>query len=90
MEEQQTVAEFVDRHDIDTSTEFRLLDLVEEIGEIAEDAVEAAEYGDSPDEVDVSSNELGDVLFTVLQIANSAEIDATEALEGSLEKMNRE
>lgn len=86
MREQQQVAEFVDEHDIETRTEFRLLDLVEEIGEIAEDAVETAEYGGSPNEIDVSSNELGDALFIILQIANSAEIDASEALNDSLNK----
>ena len=82
MEEQQQVAEFVDEHDVDMSTEFRLLNLVEEIGEIAEDAVESAEYGDSPGEIDVSSSELGDVLFNALQMGNPA----GEALNDSLAK----
>ena len=82
VEEQQQVAEFVDEHDLDMSTEFRLLNLVEEIGEIAEDAVESAEYGDSPGEIDVSSSELGDVLFNALQMGNPA----GEALNDSLAK----
>ena len=82
MEEQQQVAEFVDEHDVDMSSEFRLLNLVEEIGEIAEDAVESAEYGDSPGEIDVSSSELGDVLFNALQMGNPA----GEALNDSLAK----
>ena len=86
MEEQREVAEFVERHGIETSLEFRLLTLVEEIGEIAEDAVETTRYGEQPGKIDVSDEELGDVLFTVLQIANAANIDAGRALERALEK----
>ncbi|MGQ5517871.1 MazG nucleotide pyrophosphohydrolase domain-containing protein [Halococcus saccharolyticus] len=86
MDEQQKVATFVDEHDLDMSTEFRLLNLVEEIGEIAEDAIESAEYGDSPGEITVTADEFGDVLFTALQMGNSAGIDASEALDASLEK----
>ncbi|WP_049898215.1 MazG nucleotide pyrophosphohydrolase domain-containing protein [Halococcus agarilyticus] len=86
MEEQQKVAEFVDEHGLDMSTEYRLLNLVEEVGEIAEDAIESAEYGDSPGEITVTEDEFGDVLFTALQMGNSAGIDASEALDSSLAK----
>ncbi|WP_273836660.1 MazG nucleotide pyrophosphohydrolase domain-containing protein [Halococcus sp. PRR34] len=86
MDEQQKVAEFVDEHDLDRSTEFRLQNLVEEIGEIGEDAIESAEYDDSPGEITVTRDEFGDVLFTALQMGKSAGIDASEALDASLEK----
>ena len=86
MEEQQQVAEFVDEHDLDMNTEFRLLNLAEEIVEITEDAVESAEYGNSPGEIEVTSDGFGDVLFNALQMGNSAGIGAGDALDDSLAK----
>ena len=86
MDEQREVAAFVDRHDIETSLEFRLLTMVEEIGEMAEDAVETTGYGERPEEIGITEEELGDTMFTLLQIANAADIDAGKALERTLEK----
>lgn len=86
MEEQRTVARFVDTNDLDTPPEFRLLDLVSEIGEVAKNTTESTAYGANPDRIDVESDEIGDVLFALLALSDSLDIDAGEALDESLEK----
>ena len=42
-EQQRRVAEFLDTHDLESSPEFRVLDLASEVGEIAEDVAESTE-----------------------------------------------
>ena len=86
LDEQARVAAFVDRHDLTMPPEFRLLDVVSEVGEIAKDAADSTEYGENPDDLTVSPDELGDVLFAVLALANALDIDASDALEEALEK----
>lgn len=83
---QQRVAEFVDTHDLETPPEFRLLDLSSEVGELAKDANESTEYGAEPAALDISSDEIGDVLFALLALANSVDVDADAALDEALEK----
>ncbi|ELY58823.1 nucleotide pyrophosphohydrolase [Natronococcus amylolyticus DSM 10524] len=90
MEDQQRrVAAFVDDHDLEMPPEFRLLDLVSEIGELAKDANESTAYGAEPDELKISSDEIGDALFALLALADDLEIDADDALEEALEKYER-
>ncbi|MXV62569.1 nucleotide pyrophosphohydrolase [Natronorubrum sp. JWXQ-INN-674] len=86
---QEAVAEFVDDYDLETPPEFRLLDLVSEVGELAKDANASTDYGESPADIDLESDELGDVLFAALALADSLEVDADAALEEALEKYER-
>ncbi|MBZ6495282.1 MazG-like family protein [Natrinema longum] len=86
MTDQQTVAEFVDTHDLETPPAYRLLDLVSEVGELAKDANTSTGYGDAPADLEIASDELGDALFALLALADSLETDATAALAESLEK----
>ena len=83
---QRRVAEFVETHDIDAPPEFRLLDLVSELGELAKDANVSTDYGDAPDAFELSEDELGDALFALLALAESVDADANEALETALSK----
>ncbi|WP_306054257.1 MazG nucleotide pyrophosphohydrolase domain-containing protein [Natronococcus wangiae] len=88
-ETQRRVAEFVEAHDLETPPEYGLLDLVSEVGELAKDANETTDYGASPDELSIESDELGDALFALLAVADALEIDADAALEEALEKYER-
>lgn len=83
---QEKVAKFMKENDLGGTTPFRLLDLVSEIGEVASDATKSSDYGESPEELEVKKDEIGDVLFSILAFAEDLEIDAEEALESSLEK----
>lgn len=89
MDEQRRVAQFLATHDLDASPEYRLLDLVSEVGELAKDANESTGYGSSPDEMAISDDELGDALFALLALAESLDVDAGDALETALAKYER-
>ncbi|WP_049929182.1 MazG nucleotide pyrophosphohydrolase domain-containing protein [Halopiger goleimassiliensis] len=83
---QQRVADFVARHDLETPPAYRVLDLASEVGELAKDANESTDYGTTPEDIAINADEIGDVLFAVLALADALEIDAADALEESLEK----
>ncbi len=89
MEEQQKVADFIEERDMDGTVEFRILDLVSEVGEVAKDATKSAGYGTEPDNLSVKKDEIGDVLFSLLAVAESLGIDAGEALDVALDKYEK-
>lgn len=89
MHEQRRVAEFVEEHDLQADPAYRILDLVSEVGEVAKDAAVSTDYGETPDEVAVGADEVGDVLFAVLALAESLDVDAGEALGAALSKYER-
>ncbi len=86
MKEQEKVEEFMEEHCLEATKGFRILDLVSEVGEVAGDAAKSADYGLEPDELEVDEDEIGDVLFSLLALAESLGIDSSDALEKSLEK----
>lgn len=89
MEEQELVSEFVERHGLRAQPEYRLLDLVSEVGELAKDATKSTDYGDDPAALAVNQSEVGDVLFALLAFADSMEVDANAALTEALDKYER-
>lgn len=86
MKEQRRVEKFMQDHGMKGKPEFRILDLLAEAGEIAGDAAKSSEYGLKRENIEVSEDEIGDTLFSLLAVCNSLDIDADEALETSLEK----
>jgi NTP pyrophosphatase (non-canonical NTP hydrolase) len=89
MQAQDRVAGFCEEYDMHAAPEYRLLDLAAEVGEVAGDAAKSADYGDDPDALAVSEDELGDALFSLLAVAEAFDIDAGAALETSLAKYER-
>lgn len=86
MDQQEKVREFIEKYDMDGTAEFRILDLVSEVGEVAKDATKSTGYGENPEDILVKKDEIGDVLFSLLAVAESLDIDAEEALVTALEK----
>ncbi|MFB6119724.1 MAG: MazG nucleotide pyrophosphohydrolase domain-containing protein [Halobacteriaceae archaeon] len=80
MDEQEMVATFLRENDMEAPPAYRLLDLVSEVGEVAKGATESTDYGAAPAEVRVDADEIGDVLFSLLALAESLDVDAGEAL----------
>jgi NTP pyrophosphatase (non-canonical NTP hydrolase) len=89
MDEQEKVADFIQKHELQSDPAFRILDLSAEVGEIAADATKSTSMGASLDELDVKSDEVGDALFSLLAVAESLDIDAGDALDDVLEKYRR-
>ncbi|THE66626.1 nucleotide pyrophosphohydrolase [Salinadaptatus halalkaliphilus] len=83
---QQRIAEFVERHDLETPPAYRLLDLASEVGELAKDANESTDYGAAPADLEINTDELGDVLFATFALADALEIDGDDALQEALTK----
>lgn len=80
---------FAAEHDLDGEPAYRLLDLASEVGELAADACASTEYGAHPDEFALSEDEVGDALFSLMLVADSAGVEADEALETALRKYER-
>ena len=67
--------------------EHRVLDTVSEIGEVAKEILKMTNYGGKPLEYrDNIKSELGDVLYSLITVANGLDIDLEDALEEVLEK----
>jgi NTP pyrophosphatase (non-canonical NTP hydrolase) len=84
------VAEFVEAHGLETGIAHRLLDLVSEIGEVSKEVLKSTQYGKV--EFHRSENwepELGDVLFSLICVANATSVDLEEALLKVLHKYEK-
>lgn len=86
MDGQDAVASFIREHDLEAPPVYRLVDLVSEVGEVAKDSSESTEYGEVPDAIDLSADELGDVLFAMFALCECVGVDADQALNATLRK----
>lgn len=87
---QKEVAYFVDNKELKTNVEVRLLDLVSEVGELSKEVLEGSDYGKKTfNNTDEWISELGDVLFSLICIANRTGIDLERALKEVLKKYER-
>ena len=86
-EMQMRVADFVARYGLDTVVAYRVLDLVSEVGELSKEVLQATDYGNSRFQPGENwEEELGDVLFSLICVANSTGVDLKQALSKVLEK----
>lgn len=85
-ERQDEIAKFMEKHDMQGTVEFRIMDLVSEVGEVVKDATKSADYGVNKDDLNVKEDEIGDVLFSLLAVCNDLDIDADSALQTALDK----
>lgn len=86
MDPANTVGTFIDDHRLRTGAEYRILDLVSEVGEVAKNVNTSTDYGENPQEIKLEEDELGDVLFAVYALAYETGIDPHLALRQSLDK----
>ena len=86
---QEKVNEMVKKYDLDTSVEIRYIDLVSEIGELGKEILKGNDYGKKEfSKTDNLESEMGDVLFSLICIANELNMDLKVALDGVIEKYN--
>ncbi|MBU0952820.1 MAG: nucleotide pyrophosphohydrolase [Nanoarchaeota archaeon] len=87
---QKLVRAFCKKHGLESSPEHHLLDAVSELGEVAKVLLEMTDYGRKPmahsDEINV---ELGDLLYSLITVANAFDVDLEGALHLSLEKYEK-
>lgn len=81
------VADFVEEHDLEAPIPARMLDLVSEAGELAKEVLKGTGYGSRSFQTPEGwSQELGDVLFALICLANSTNVELEAALLEALEK----
>ena len=86
-EMQERIADFCKKHHLNSSPEHRALDAVSELGEVAKEILRMTDYGRKPFayRAEVKS-ELGDLLFSLVALANSLHVNLDEALAMVLRK----
>lgn len=89
MDAQDQVAAFVTDHGLEAPPEYRLLDLVAELGEVSKNVAESTDYGADPHSIAIDRDELGDALFALLALAESLDVDAEVALQEAIDKYER-
>jgi NTP pyrophosphatase (non-canonical NTP hydrolase) len=87
--EQKLVAAFIESHQMEAGVEARLIDLVAEVGELAKANLDSTKYGRTSFKVTPNwEEELGDVLFPLLCLANSTGVNLHDALLKVIRKYN--
>lgn len=87
---QDKVKRFAETHHMQAPLEHRLLDLQSEIGELSKEVLKMTEYGTKPLAYKSEfKGEIGDVLFSLIQVANYFDINLNEALDAVMEKYSR-
>jgi len=84
---QEVVLEFVNDHHLEIEVPYRMLDLVSELGEVAKEVLKSSHYGITrflPE--NKWEDELGDLFFSLICLANSTGVNLEEALNSVLQK----
>ena len=86
-EMQEKVHEMIQKYGLESSAEIRMIDLMSEVGELGKEVLKGYDYGRN--EFGITNNtesELGDVLFSLMCIADGMNISLKTALENVLQK----
>ena len=84
---QERVKLFCEKNELNSPLEHRVLDTMSELGEVAKEILKMSNYGDRPIKYnDNLKMELGDLLYSIITIANVFDIDLDEALNEVLRK----
>lgn len=89
---QKDVDNFISKYNLESPTNIRLLDLVSELGELAKVQLKGTNYGRWDYHDDIFPNwmdEMGDVLFSLMALANIQNIDLEDCLKRSIEKYQK-
>lgn len=84
---QKKIQDFCDKHNLVSPPEHRVMDVMSELGEVAKEILKMSNYGRKPFHYkEELKSELGDLLFAIIALANSFNIDLEEALDIVLKK----
>jgi len=87
---QNQVEYFIQQHELQTTAECFALDIVSEIGEVAKEILRASNYGrKNPESRNEVAPELGDLLYSLIALANHLEVDLENQLHKTLDKYRR-
>ncbi len=84
---QKIIFDFVEERKIGTTVEHRMLDLLSEAGELSKEVLKSTDYGKkSFEKNDAFKDELGDVFFSLVCMANQTDTNLEELIKYALEK----
>ena len=87
---QEKVKKFIEDNNLEMKPEFYTLDIVSEMGEVAKEILKAYDYGRGEhgfrDEI---SSELGDLLYSLITLANHYNIDLEEEVLGAIKRYQK-
>ncbi len=84
---QRRIREFSKEHKLDSAPEYKILDTISELGEVAKEMLKMTDYGKTNVVFrEEMRSEIGDLLYSVVTVANSLHVDLEEAVEGVLIK----
>ena len=87
---QEKIKKFCKENDLESPVEHRVLDTMSELGEVAKEVLKMSNYGREEAKYrEELKSELGDVLYSLITIANTFDIDLEEALEQVIEKYEK-
>lgn len=87
MVQQEKVDMFMNKYDLDIKPEYRAMDIAAEFGEVAAEILALTDYGDEDLENHPQlEEEIGDLYFAIIALANQLGIDLDMALDDVLEK----
>ncbi len=87
---QERIKKFCKENNMESPAEHRVLDTISELGEVAKEILKMSNYGRKPIEYrEELKSELGDVLYSLITIANTFDIDLEDALHQVLEKYEK-
>lgn len=87
---QKIVLDFAKKYNLTHSNEIIALDLVSEIGEVAKEILKSTDYGQTPPKKrEELKKEIGDALYSLINLANFNEIDLEEAVTQVLKKYEK-
>ena len=87
---QEKIKRFCKEYNLESPAEHRVLDTMSELGEVAKEILKMSDYGRKPVKYrEELKSELGDLMYTVITIANSFDVDLEDALNIALEKYKK-
>ncbi len=87
---QNKIREFSKEHSLDSAPEYKILDTVSELGEVAKEMLKMTNYGKGKAEFrEEMKSEVGDLLYSVITIANSLGVDLEKAVDEVIAKYER-
>ena len=87
---QKRIKEFVEKNNLKAKSEFRMLDIISETGEIAKEILKMTDYGkkESKYRKEIES-EIGDLFFSLICLSNNYDIDVEKAINSALNKYEK-
>ncbi len=87
---QKKVQKFMDENKMNNPIEYRMLDLFDEIGEVAKEISKMSDYGTKePKFREEIVMELGDAFYSLITVANYYDVDLVDSLGLALEKYKK-